>query len=55
MRIDTLKLHKGWETLVLPNPGEYNGTGYGMIPLESTDDTGDEFKFVIFGGIYDAR
>ena len=41
LRVDTLRLDRGWSTLVLESPGEKNGVGYGMIPLESADD--DEF------------
>jgi len=42
-RLDTLRVSKGWELLLVP----LEGWNMGVIPLGFS---GDKFEFVIFGG-----
>lgn len=50
LRLDTLKLWKGWATLNLISPT--NGYSYGVFPLK-TD--GDYAEFLVFGGCDSVR
>ena len=49
LRLDTLKLNKGWQNLYLQNPmnSPQNGFNYGVIPLGFVDDN---FELLVFGG-----
>ena len=47
LRLDTLKLGKGWDSIEIPNPSLENGSGYGVFPL---DFKNEKFEFLVFGG-----
>jgi len=47
LRLDTLKLGKGWDCIDIPNPSLENGVGYGVFPLGLNNE---KFEFLVFGG-----
>ena len=47
LRLDTLKLGKGWDSIDIPNPSLANGSYYGVFPLCFKNE---KFEFLIFGG-----
>jgi hypothetical protein len=47
-RLDTLRMHRGWEELTLKPRKSEPGCDYGVMPLGPISD--DKFEFLVFGG-----